>query len=316
MATGASTAQNSVPERGSLRYLPPFALLRAFEAVGRHGGIRRAAQILSMDHTTVSRHLRSLEQWCGVQLVERAAGTSGFLTEEGRAYHARISVALAEISAASKDLRSRDEVTDLSVWCVAGFASQWLAGHLRDFSARFPDIDLELHVSNDQPNFATHQADVRIFYQADFRAPPEPNPLIRNRELLRPQVLPVASPEFMRRHKSPETLEELSRMPLLHENGIIQWQCWFEQQGVGFTDMDGLKLGQGQLTIAAAQQSQGVALANRVLIQEPLQTGALVVVGNWPPVYLGSYMFEARADRWSVPSIARFRSWLETNLTR
>lgn len=49
--------------------LPPFAALRAFEMVGRVGGIRRAASLLAIDHTVVSRHVRALEEWVGVPLV-------------------------------------------------------------------------------------------------------------------------------------------------------------------------------------------------------------------------------------------------------
>jgi len=40
--------------------LPPFAALRAFEAVGREGGIRKAAASLGIDHAVISRHIRQL----------------------------------------------------------------------------------------------------------------------------------------------------------------------------------------------------------------------------------------------------------------
>ncbi|MBK6491325.1 MAG: LysR family transcriptional regulator [Sphingomonadales bacterium] len=48
-----------------------MAALRAFEAVGRLGGVRRAAKELSIDHAVVSRHVRSLEAWVGIPLVVR-----------------------------------------------------------------------------------------------------------------------------------------------------------------------------------------------------------------------------------------------------
>ena len=60
--------------------LPPFATLRAFEAVGTLRGIRRAAQALKLDHAVVSRHIRSLEEWAGVRLVERVEATSPSLS--------------------------------------------------------------------------------------------------------------------------------------------------------------------------------------------------------------------------------------------
>jgi DNA-binding transcriptional LysR family regulator len=45
--------------------LPPFAALRAFDAIGRRGGIRRAAEELGISHAIVSRHLAALETFWG-----------------------------------------------------------------------------------------------------------------------------------------------------------------------------------------------------------------------------------------------------------
>src|SRR6185369_1644971 len=49
--------------KSSSKTLPPLARLRAFEAVGRLSGIRKAAQELCVDHAVICRHLRSLEEW-------------------------------------------------------------------------------------------------------------------------------------------------------------------------------------------------------------------------------------------------------------
>lgn len=50
--------------------MPPLTALRAFEAVGRTGSVRSAGEELSVNHSVVSRHIRNLEQWLGVKLVE------------------------------------------------------------------------------------------------------------------------------------------------------------------------------------------------------------------------------------------------------
>src|SRR3546814_7897608 len=44
------------------KFLPSMAALLAFEAVGRLGGIRRAAKELMIDHAVVSRHVRRSEE--------------------------------------------------------------------------------------------------------------------------------------------------------------------------------------------------------------------------------------------------------------
>src|SRR3990167_1046072 len=73
----------------SRKSLPPFEALRAFDAVARLKGVRRAAQSLGRDHAVISRHLRTLETWTGTALIERtSAGV--VLTESGVRYHEQV----------------------------------------------------------------------------------------------------------------------------------------------------------------------------------------------------------------------------------
>ena len=56
----------TLPARNAI---PPFAALRAFDAIARLGGVRKAAEMLSLDHAVVSRHLRAIEAWTGTTLI-------------------------------------------------------------------------------------------------------------------------------------------------------------------------------------------------------------------------------------------------------
>ena len=90
----------------SRRALPPFETLRAFDAIARLGGVRKAAQYLCRDHAVVSRHLRAIEDWTGAKLIERSAAGS-VLTEDGIRYHRDIASALDIIARATVDLIKR-----------------------------------------------------------------------------------------------------------------------------------------------------------------------------------------------------------------
>ena len=90
----------------SRRALPPFETLRAFDAIARLGGVRKAAQYLRRDHGVVSRHLRTIEDWTGTKLIQRSAAGS-VLTEEGVRYHRDIASALEIIARATVDLIKR-----------------------------------------------------------------------------------------------------------------------------------------------------------------------------------------------------------------
>lgn len=304
---------NTFDDRKSL---PPFATLRAFEAVGRLMGIRRAAQALQLDHAVVSRHLRTLEEWAGVQLVNRLQG-SAVLTDEGSRYHSRISAALGEIVDASNELVRRNDTHCLSIWCIPGFASEYLASRLGAFQSEHPELELELHPTDRSPDFSRYEADVDIRYihgDDPITASRICNG-VRRFEIARPPVIAVASPGRAALLESARTPQDLLHAPLLHEESAQQWHAWFAAHGVEApAQLPGPRLWHAHLCIEAARRGQGVALANPFLLGDDFATGRLVRLveqsGAKRPVALGAYAFAARADRWQSAAVVSFRHWL------
>ena len=298
--------------------LPAFQTLRAFEAVGRLSGIRRAAQDLQLDHAVVSRHLRTLEEWAGTQLIARQNGHA-VLTDEGVRYHARISAALRELLDASTEVLRRNSSRRLSIWCIHGFASQWLTCRLSDFQARYPELELELRSTDSSPDFARYEADV------DIRYIPGDEPIssvnirggVRRFEIARPPVVAVASPGRAALLPPMRTPADLLNAPLLHEESCQQWRIWLTARGVRLDGpLPGPRLWHAHLTVEAARRGQGVALANPFLLGDDFATGRLVrLLEDCPgsrPIAIGAYAFAARADRWQSTAITCFRRWLKS----
>lgn len=297
--------------------MPPFAAIRAFEAVGTCGGIRRAAQALSLDHAAVSRHLRMLEAWAGVPLLNRVPGSAGgTLTPQGALFHQRICSGLAEIARASLDLTRKGVDGSLRLWCAPGLASEWLAKRLGNLADAVPNADLELNSTEEQPDFSVHEVDACLHYIIFGQQEPPSDQRLRSIEIVRPPTIAVASPAYIVREFEPKTPADLLQMRLLHETGTGQWMRWLSHyQVVPSGKLSGPSLGQGHLTISAARRGQGVALANALLIEDDLSTGALVRLGAWEPVALGAYHFTARRDRWRDDVITSVRRWLEKSLS-
>ena len=103
-----ATAPTTGSELLSRRALPPFETLRAFDAIARLGGVRKAALYLSRNHAVISRHLRAIEEWTGTKLIQRTAAGS-VLTEDGVRYHRDIASALDLIARATVDLIQRGD---------------------------------------------------------------------------------------------------------------------------------------------------------------------------------------------------------------
>lgn len=293
--------------------VPPFAALRDFEAVGRLSGIRRAAEALEVDHAVVSRHLRALEEWTGVRLINRLQEGS-LLTERGMRYHARIAKAFAEILDATQELLHDESQNTLSIWCAPGFASEWLIPRLGTFQASHPDINLKLHPTGSSPNFSRYEADANISFVYGPRQSGKVLQGVQRFEIVRPAWFPVASPARAAL-LGEYSLADLLRAPLLHEEDDRDWREWFTAHGVQVTgSLAGPRLWQAHLTVDAARRGQGVALSTPLLLGDDIAQGRLVALtpqaDQEHPVFLGSYVFGARADRWLTPAILRFRNWL------
>ncbi|SDE73902.1 DNA-binding transcriptional regulator, LysR family [Kordiimonas lacus] len=304
----------------SRKALPPFEALRAFDAVARLGGIRKAAQGLERDHAVISRHIRTMEAWTGAVLVERTP-TGVTLTDQGRQYHEQIATAIDALANATLDLMKQSDEEALQIWCMPGLAFHWLTGKLGAFEAAYPNVAIEVRPTEASPDLAANEADIDIRfvpqYGADFQIPQG----IRQLELACLPIIGVASPDYVEKAPPITKPTDLADHQLLHEESSEYWQDWLAANGhKSKGELTGPLLWQGHLTMDAARHGRGIALSNRIVAARDIEEGRLVDVGESIPAFndktLGKYLFLARADRWDLPSVRRFRTWLHTAIAK
>lgn len=291
-------------------HLPPFAALRAFEAFGRHGKVRRTAAALGVSHAIVSRHLRALEDWLGVMLVDR---DHGGLTAAGADYHALIGPAFDQLCSATERLRG-DAGTRLQVWSMPGLAYHWLTSRLPDFGRRHPGLAVTLRPSDAAPDLNRHEAhaDLRWWRDTDLEA--SDHPAIERHAVIRPRVFPVARPDapWLKQVARPA---DLLNLPLLHEDDDVEWQVWFAAHGITAPLPPPVaRLWQAHMTLVAAREGQGVALTNAFLAAEDLAAGRVVELGAgnaaFRPVSLGAYFLTTHRDSGQTRPLRQFAAWL------
>lgn len=293
-----------VPSSLSAKYrLPPFAALRAFEAYGRAGSVRRAGELLGVDQAIVSRHLRALEDRIGVPLINRPRGG---LTTRGQEYHRDIAAAFAALEEATQHI-VRAGQTSVRIWSVPGFAYHWLTERLGRFRALHPDIIVNLKPSDVAADFAKDDADADIrFIRRDAAGV---GPDTRCVELATPPVFAVASPAL---DIQATTVAELIDAPLLLEDNDIEWRLWFSSHGMTFDQIPYVsQLWHAHLTLAAARAGQGIALANDFIAGRHLADGSLTRVGSppLPAAIIGAYML-LMPQRDETRPVALLREWL------
>ncbi len=293
------------------KLIPPFAALRAFEAVGRLNGVRSASRELNIDHAVVSRHLRSLEAWVGRPLLVR--GHAGYhLTPEGRIYHDEVSQALGIILVATNALMHGR--LKFRLYCIPGFASLWLSDRLNDFISANPDIELGFKPTDQAANFRAREADADIRYLRQWEEAGVALGLQRL-EFARPAVFPVASPGFVAAMKPLRSAADLLNHTLIHEENDREWHHWLKAQDVHCDNpLSGPHLWHAHLTLNAARQGHGIALANTMLLGSDIEEGRLQILrpieGAFNQVRFGGYTLFARSETWNMTALRRFRQWL------
>lgn len=299
--------------------LPPFEGLRAFDAIARLGGVRKAAKWLDRDHAVLSRHLRALEDWVGIALVERAPNGM-ILTEAGRDYHQSIAKALDLVAHTTLDLLNKGMHHQLLIWSTPGFAQQWLSRRISSLEKANKGVEIELKPSVAAPDFLSHEANADIRYWASYEEMAELPPNLRSQIVATSPIIPVASPDYLKDTPDIHSPADLLQHQLLHENTISTWETWLTSLGVDCSQgLTGPRLWQGNLTSDASRHGRGVALTNPIIAARHLASGELIWIGKDNPAFpprRGNYVLIARRDRWDEPSLRKFRVWLTHTIAK
>lgn len=289
-----------------VRRLPPLVALRAFEAVGRTGSLRKAARDLDVSHTVVGRHVATLETWLGCPVL--AADFRGIqLTPRGAEFHRIVATAFAMIEQGADSLKASQR-GELRLWCPPGLAMSWLLPRLGSMRSAMGGANIVLSVRDDLADFGAAQIDVAIHY----------GPLdldgIRCEELVRPRMLAVASPPFLTAHPPLVKAQDLLGVTLLHERSTQPWERWLKASDVDMGAVTpGLRLHHAHIAMEAALLGEGVALVNWLLVRSHVEAGRLAEV--FPSnTRLDSYLFCAPREHWNDDQVARLRRWLRQEM--
>lgn len=284
------------------RRLPPLPAIRAFEAAARHMSFRAAAEELCVTPSAVSHQIRALEDHIGRGLFSRG-GNRIALTETGRAYRAELSPILDALDALTRRVADTPDDSPITVHCTPGFAARWLVPRLG--GAPYGD-SIQITVSQGAPNtdFATNGAEIVIQWTAG------PVPGAISEPLMQSSRYPVASPELIAREDLTKP-EDLLRQTLLQDEVLDAWRKWLALAGVVAGDaVRGPKLPHCELTLSAAEQGQGIALAYDAMARTGLASGKLVRLFDIevPPITIYSVAYAERHRR--CPQVRAFRDWI------
>ncbi|MDR6742051.1 LysR family glycine cleavage system transcriptional activator [Herbaspirillum sp. 1173] len=284
--------------------IPPLTSLMAFEAIARRKSFNLAAAELHLTPSAISHQVARLEKLLGLRLFERS--TKGVeLTPAGQSYLNRVAGALGAINSATDDLRHGVE-NSLQIHSSPSFASLWLMPRIGRFTQRYPEIAFGLSASPEISDFEIGQVDL------DIRCGVPHWPDLEIEPVLSEQVIPMASPDFLARHRI-ETPEDLVLAPLIQSRGsLLQWPEWFARYAPDLRpERIALRFDRAMMSIEAAVQGLGVVFESDAFGAGHLASGRLQpVFSNGMALEITQHFAVCPARNKSRPEVVLFLQWL------
>lgn len=169
-----------------------------FVKVVEKGSFTEAAQALGVPKATLSRKVQALEQALGARLLKRTTRRLG-LTEAGAVYYeycARIARDLGEAESAVSQLHGAPRGW-LRFTAPYALGSDAVAPLLPEFMARYPDVRVEMVLSNERLDLVTTEMDLAL------RVGILPDSSLAARRLATIHTQIYASPDYLADHGEP-----------------------------------------------------------------------------------------------------------------
>jgi LysR family glycine cleavage system transcriptional activator len=280
----------------------PLNGLRVFESVASHLSFTEAAEALHVTPAAVSMQIRALEQYLRIPLFRRK-GRSVTLTAEGELLLPGVRRGLGTLKQSMQQLRQDRLSGALRISTLASYLQKWLLPRLPQFHDRHPEIELSIHTSRAQVDFANSD------FHAAVRMSTGPSAGLYSEKLMDEWFVPVCTREVLAKYGPLRDAADLERFPLLHSSDE-EWSLWlhpgvtvaWQERGTAYDD---------SLTVlAGAEQGQGVALTRWSLAAQDLATGRIMQASERIVPCPRAYYFVCPEMYVTMPKVQQLLAWL------
>lgn len=253
-----------------------LAAMRAFVRAVDLGSFSKAAEEMDVKASTVSRFVGALEEDLGAALLNRSTRAL-HLTEAGAAFYERATAILSDVEdarSATTALNSRPQGL-LRVGLPGAFGRRHVVPHLKDFCALYPDILLDLSLTETTVDLIESGIDVAI------RIGALPDSSLVARRLAGHERRLVASPDYLERRGAPREPADLSDHDCLLFTIQRREDVWFHRPHAAASDALAVRIrgrvraNDSDALLQAARDGLGVALLPTWIITDDVRSGRL-----------------------------------------
>ena len=250
--------------------------MQAFIKVVETGSLAEAGRRLDVSAPMMTRYLNYLEKRVGARLMNRST-TALSLTEAGSAYYERCVTAVAAVADAEESASALASVPQgtLRISVSADFGASYLAPVMVDFLRSHSMIGVDVSFTNRMVDLVEEGIDVAIRISAAI------DPKLIARRLATTSLVVCASPEYLKKHGTPRSPDELEQHNCLVFGDSAYFRDWpFEKNGrrTVVHPRGNLRCGDTNVLRLAALQNLGVLMLGSFILAEDLQAGRLVPI--------------------------------------
>jgi DNA-binding transcriptional LysR family regulator len=268
----------------------PFADIEFFTLINKLGNMATAAQTLGVTPPVVTRRLALLEKRLGVRLMHRTTRKLS-LTPEGETYLMEGVRIFEEMKALEERVSggSKQPQGTIRMAATLGFGRTHLAPCLSQFAKAYPQVDIQLHLSDKAVNLVEQGFDVMIHFGEPIDSRLTARLLAKNKRIV------CAAPSYLAAHGTPIQPRDLGKHNCIFirqaDETFGTWHLSRADKTETVKVRSSLTTNDGSSGLGWALDGHGILVRSEWEIAPLLASGKLVrVLPDWSPPVADIYI--------------------------
>ncbi len=280
--------------------------LKYFVEVVETKSFTKAAKLFSVPPSSLSRRIADLEQSLGATLLVRSTRVVK-LSEIGQSYYQQAKQIIALIEQSDESVKSYQSspMGMLNISSMVGYGERILLPLLDEFSQKYPDIILNVTLSDELSTLGKDDVDLAI------RGGYAPDERVIAIKLMDNNFIPVAANSYLQKYGTPCSPLDLAAHKGLYfktPNGPTPWIAEIAGKWQDVSSPDALISNNGKWLVDKAIEGGGILMMPRWVLQPYIDSGELSELKLSPAINitqnsnLGVFLLYQR-HRYQVPKV-------------
>lgn len=251
---------------------------RIFIKVADTGSFSKTADILRLPISTVSRRVKDLEQYLGIELLKRSTRFLS-VTDAGKIYYTQVEDAVRSFDYAEEVLQQTSSQPSgiIKISALPSYANKHLYNILEKFRKTYPEIIIELTTTNNMHDLVKDDIDFAI-------RPTSTPPLnLVSKVIDQHRMAIVASPEYIHDNKKIESSDDIiSHKTICYGStgSLMPWYAHCKNKWHIIEKMPYFICNDTCKILEAVENGEGIALLPEWTYLESLKKGLVEVINK------------------------------------